>query len=147
MSGRKQIVDVLRRRERRKNISYQIDGATLYVSSRRTLSLPVSSQRGYFGPPVPPGLRIISARDGIDRPDSQEEIKRMANLSKLHGVSLTDAFVRNANSGGQERLEISDMKTPGLVLRIPNFGKKTFILRARGPNKENVYRTIGAYPI
>ena len=107
----------------------------------------VSSQHGYFGPPVPPGLRIISARDEIDRPDSQEERKRIANLSKSHGVNLTDAFVRNADRGGKERLEISDMKTPGLVLRITKSGKKTFIFRARGSNKEKVYRTIGAYPI
>jgi hypothetical protein len=52
------------------------------VSSRRMLSHLVSSQRGHFGPPVPPGLRIISARDEIDRPDSQEE-KKDGKLVKI----------------------------------------------------------------
>ena len=99
-----------------------------------------------LAPRCPPGFasfpHVTKSTDLILR-----KRKRMANLSKLHGVNLTDAFVRSADSEGKERLEISDMKTPGLVLRITKSGKKTFILRARGPNQEKLYRTIGAYPI
>lgn len=60
---------------------------------------------------------------------------------------FTDTFVKAAKARGNARLEITDTRTPGLVLRVTPGGVKSFMFQYRSPFDGKVKRlTIGRYP-
>jgi hypothetical protein len=58
----------------------------------------------------------------------------------------TDSFVKTAKSPAAGRMEISDMRCAGLVLRIAADGGKSWSFRFRTKNGKQTRATIGAYP-
>jgi integrase len=59
---------------------------------------------------------------------------------------LTDSFVKTAKPPAAGRVEISDMRCAGLVLRIAADGGKSWSFRFRTTNGKQTRATIGAYP-
>lgn len=61
--------------------------------------------------------------------------------------SLTDAFLRRVRAPASGRVEISDLRCPGLVFRETAAGARSWSLRFRDPQSRKTTRaTIGAYP-
>ena len=59
---------------------------------------------------------------------------------------LTDKAVASAKAGAGERLELWDLRTPGLCLRISGSGARTWIFRYRTPDGRQPRFTIGKMP-
>jgi Arm DNA-binding domain/Phage integrase central domain len=59
---------------------------------------------------------------------------------------LTDSFVKMAKPPAAGRMEISDMRCAGLVLRIAADGGKNWSFRFRTTSGKQTRATIGAYP-
>lgn len=59
---------------------------------------------------------------------------------------LTDKLVAGAKAGPGERLELWDLKTPGLCLRVTERGLKTFVLRYRSADGGQPRLKIGRFP-
>lgn len=61
-------------------------------------------------------------------------------------VNLTDRAVQAARAGAGARLELWDLRTPGLCLRVTGRGVKTWIFRYRMPDGRQPRFTIGSPP-
>ena len=62
-------------------------------------------------------------------------------------VALTDKFVLHAKADGSGRADYFDAKTPGLVLRVSEGGKKTWSYFCTSPKDGKRARlTLGTYP-
>src|SRR4051812_17527919 len=60
---------------------------------------------------------------------------------------LTDALIRSVASPKMGRVELSDVRCPGLMLRITPAGARSWSFRFRDPRSSAVQRaTIGTYP-
>lgn len=59
---------------------------------------------------------------------------------------LTDKLVTSAKAATGERLELWDLKTPGLCLRVTERGLKTFVLRYRGADGTQPRFKLGRFP-
>ena len=59
---------------------------------------------------------------------------------------LTDKLVAAAKAASGERLELWDLKTPGLCLRVTDRGLKTFVLRYRGADGAQPRFKLGRFP-
>lgn len=59
---------------------------------------------------------------------------------------LTDKHVTGAKAAPGERLELWDLKTPGLCLRVTDRGLKTFVLRYRSKDGTQPRLTLGRFP-
>lgn len=59
---------------------------------------------------------------------------------------LTDKAVASARAGEGERIELWDLRTPGLCLRVTGRGARTWIFRYRTPDGRQPRFTIGKMP-
>jgi integrase len=57
---------------------------------------------------------------------------------------LTDRAVSSAKAAAGRRIEISDTRTPGLVLRVSPSGRKTWVLRYRTRSDRQMRLTLGS---
>ncbi len=72
---------------------------------------------------------------------------RSANSEVLLQIRLTDAFVRSQSPPAAGRLEITDLRCAGLVLRITATGARSWSYRYRDKAAGRLTRlTIGSYP-
>jgi integrase len=62
-------------------------------------------------------------------------------------LPLTDTLVRSAKAGSKKRLQITDARCQGLVLRVTPAGAKSFSFQYRSKRDRKVMRlTLGTYP-
>jgi hypothetical protein len=59
---------------------------------------------------------------------------------------LTDNFIKALTAPAGKRIEIFDQKISGLVLRVSEQGRKTWVVRYRTENGRQPRFTIGTYP-
>ena len=60
---------------------------------------------------------------------------------------ITDALLKGTKAPSAGRVELSDMRCPGLEFRVTPAGSRSFSFRFRDPNSGAVTRsTIGPYP-
>jgi hypothetical protein len=59
---------------------------------------------------------------------------------------LTDNFIKALTAPAGKRIEIFDQKITGLVLRVSEQGRKTWVVRYRTENGRQPRFTIGTYP-
>lgn len=65
----------------------------------------------------------------------------------MPSVALTDAYIRAVDPPASGRLEVTDLRCPGLTLRVTTAGVKTFAFRYRDKLTGKVERlTLGKYP-
>jgi len=65
----------------------------------------------------------------------------------MAAVSLTDAYIRGLPPPSSGRLEVTDLRCPGLTLRVTSSGAKSFAFRYRDKTTGKLERlTLGRYP-
>ncbi|MGE5500964.1 MAG: tyrosine-type recombinase/integrase [Ignavibacteriales bacterium] len=63
----------------------------------------------------------------------------------MPSIKLTDKFVASVKAAGK-RLELPDAQVPGLILRVTERGRKTWVVRYRTPDGRQPRFTLGPYP-